>query len=272
MTDHVVMFSGGVGSWCAGKRVQAAHPGEAVHWLFADTLIEDEDLYRFVDDVERELRWPIFRLADGRDPWSLFMQEGMIGNTRADLCSRVLKRELLDTALRQIFDPQNTIIYVGIDWTESHRFDDGRGGGAKGRFARAGWRSEAPLCEAPFLDKEDMLRELDRAGIKRPRLYDLGFSHNNCGGFCIKAGHASFARLLLHFPDRYRQHEEAEERFRATTGKDVAVMRDRRGGVTTPLTMRAFRERVERLGEKAYDKYDIGGCGCFNEPSLEDML
>ena len=41
---HLVMFSGGVGSWAAAKRVVERHGTEGVVLLFADTLIEDEDL------------------------------------------------------------------------------------------------------------------------------------------------------------------------------------------------------------------------------------
>jgi len=44
--------------------------------------------------------------------------------------------------------------------------------------------------------KDEMMAWLVREGIALPRLYGLGFSHNNCGGFCIKAGQANFKLLL----------------------------------------------------------------------------
>ena len=43
---HVVMFSSGIGSWGAGKRVAAKHGKENTILLFMDTKIEDEDNYR----------------------------------------------------------------------------------------------------------------------------------------------------------------------------------------------------------------------------------
>ncbi len=49
--SHVVMFSGGAGSWAAAKRI-AARP---LTLLFADTLIEDGDLYRFLDDAAADV-------------------------------------------------------------------------------------------------------------------------------------------------------------------------------------------------------------------------
>jgi hypothetical protein len=45
-------------------------------------------------------------------------------------------------------------------------------------------------------------------------------------------------------------------------GKDVAILRDRRGGQSRPLTLRAFRERLES-DPKLFDADDEGACGCF---------
>lgn len=47
---HVVMYSGGIGSYFAAKRVvQKENPNEVI-LLFTDTLMEDEDLYRFISE------------------------------------------------------------------------------------------------------------------------------------------------------------------------------------------------------------------------------
>ena len=43
-------------------------------------------------------------------------------------------------------------------------------------------------------------------------------------------------------------------------------MKDRAGGDTKPMTMRAFRQRLEAKRESQpflIDEYDWGGCGCF---------
>jgi 3'-phosphoadenosine 5'-phosphosulfate sulfotransferase (PAPS reductase)/FAD synthetase len=48
---HVVFFSGGVGSWAAGKRIAAQYGTDGLTLLFTDTRIEDPDLYRFLDDA-----------------------------------------------------------------------------------------------------------------------------------------------------------------------------------------------------------------------------
>ena len=92
------------------------------------------------------------------------------------------------------------------------------------------------------------------------RLYQLGASHANCGGGCIKMGQGGFARLLRSMPERFREWEENEERLRAQLG-DVAILRDRTGGQTRPLPLRVLRERIE-AGYRP-DLFSIGGCGCF---------
>ena len=45
---HVVSFSGGKGSWAAGKDVASWVPHDQLTLLFSDTIIEDQDTYRLV--------------------------------------------------------------------------------------------------------------------------------------------------------------------------------------------------------------------------------
>jgi hypothetical protein len=98
--------------------------------------------------------------------------------------------------------------------------------------------------------------------IRRPRLYDLGMQHANCGGGCVRAGQGQFARLLDTMPERFAEWERNEQALRDHLGKEVAILRDRTGGELRPLTLREFRERAEARPEQI-DLFDIGGCGCF---------
>jgi hypothetical protein len=41
--EDIVMFSGGIGSWAAAKRVAERHGTDNLTLLFTDTLIEDGD-------------------------------------------------------------------------------------------------------------------------------------------------------------------------------------------------------------------------------------
>jgi hypothetical protein len=248
------MFSGGIGSWGAARRVVDKHGTEGLVLLFTDTLIEDADLYRFLDDAAADIGVPVTRIADGRTPWQVFHDERYLGNTRADPCSRILKRGMIDRWLAEHYEPDNVIVYVGIDWTEMHRYD-------RLRERRLPWRYEAPLCDPPLVTKHDLLATCRARGLTPPRLYALGAPHNNCGGGCVKAGQGHFAWLLRVLPEVFEEWESNEESLRAELGNRASILRDRTGGTTDPLTLRELRERIES-GQQP-DLFDIGGCGCF---------
>jgi 3'-phosphoadenosine 5'-phosphosulfate sulfotransferase (PAPS reductase)/FAD synthetase len=249
------MFSGGVGSWAAAKRVSARKlAGDDIKLVFADTKTEDDDLYRFIEEAADNVGAELVRLSDGRDVWQVFNDVKFIGNTRIDPCSRILKRSLIRKWVEEHYRPEDAVVHLGIDWTEEHRL-------TKAIPYWEPYQLAAPLCQRPYLSRDEVFAWLAKEGIRAPRLYDLGFVHNNCGGFCVKGGHAAFKNLLEKLPDRYAYHERKEAEFRERTGKDVAILRDRRGGTTTPLTLQDFRLRVQ--GGEAIDTDDIGGCACF---------
>lgn len=252
MTKRVVSFSGGLGSWATARRVIDVYGTRDVVLLFADTMVEDEDLYRFVKETAAAFGLPVTTIADGRTPWQVMWDERMIGNSSIDPCSKKLKRQLLDRWRNDNCDPADTVMYVGIDWTESHRLQTIR-------ERCAPWTYEAPLCDEPYVSRPQTLERLARIGIKPPRLYALGFHHNNCGGACIKAGQAQWELLLRTFPDRYHQIEVWEEEMRARVGNH-SILRTRAGGESKPLTLRDFRLRLEVQGD--FDRQDWGGCGC----------
>ena len=255
---HIVMFSGGIASWMAAKRVAEEHGTEDLILLFADTGIEDEDLYRFLEEAAANVGGTLIRLKEGRTPWEVFRDVKYMGNSRVDPCSRVLKRDLIRKMVEDNYSSDETIIYMGMDWTEGHRL-------TRTAAAWDPWVVKAPMMEKPLMMKEQMMEESIKAGIDPPRLYDMGFPHNNCGGFCVKAGQAHFALLLERMPERYAEHEVEEAKFQKLIGKPVTVMRDRSGKKTTPLSMKEFRERQEQSRVGSFDDLDWGGCGCFVE-------
>ena len=231
---RVNMLSGGLASWATGKLVAKQHGTDGLIHLFADTSYEDPDLYRFLPQAVANIGGELVTVSDGRTPWELFEDEGVIGNTRVAICSRKLKREPLDAWLNANCDPANTILYVGLLWFERHRFE-GRmvngewKPGIRERYAALGWKCESPLIETK-LAKPDLLAWLEREGIDPPGMYDDGFTSNNCRGACVKQGMDGWRRLLLKRPASFAEAEAEENAFRARTGKDVAILRDRRGG------------------------------------------
>lgn len=256
MTTHVVMFSGGVGSWATGKLVAEEYGPENVLLLFADTKMEDEDTYRFLHEAAENIGSELKIIAEGRDPWEVFFDSRFLGNTRIDPCSRVLKREFIRKWLEDTYGSDECVVYLGIDWTEDHRFNR----------AKPYWepyKIASPLIDK-LMGKDEVHDWADREGLKRQRLYEMGFPHANCGGFCIKAGQAHFANLLKQMPERYAYHEAKEQEIREFLDKDVSILRDRRGGPVKPMTLKMFRERVQEEGLFGYDEHEWGGCGCFS--------
>jgi hypothetical protein len=260
---HVVMFSGGAGSCEAGKRVAEKYGTDDLTLLFTDTLIEDPDLYRFLTEAAMYVGGELVQLRDGRTPWGVFRDRRLLGNSRIAPCSHELKQKPAREWVEANCDPSDTTLYVGIDWTEIHRLPSIEKGWAP-------YRIEAPLCEPPYTDKRDTLKRLAEAGIEQPRLYKMGFSHNNCGGGCVRAGKGHFAHLYRVLPEVFAEWEANEEAMRRHLGRDdIAILTEERNGASTPITLRELRERIDAGG--AIDMFDQGGCGCFFDEPAEEL-
>ena len=258
MTRFVMSFSGGMCSWFAATRLVDRHGKKAVTLLFADTLIEHPDLYRFLNDASEDIGIPITRIADGRTPWDIFFENRMMGNSRVDLCSRILKRELMEKWNQENSDPSSTVICAGLSYGERGRYVRFRA-----RMRARGWRVQAPAMAPPYIDKAGMLDAMRARGLEPSDSYEDGFAHDNCGGFCVKQGQRGFINLLLRRPKVFGFHERKEQQFIQLVGKPVTILRERSGGVTTPLSLRELRERIDARRLERLDFADEGGaCGC----------
>ena len=261
---HIVSLSGGVGSYFTLKRVIENHGKQDVIPVFMDTLAEDGDLYRFLHDIEKKLDVQIIRLCVGITPIELAFKDKFLYNSRVARCSVELKSKPFAEWVRNNYKPDECILYLGIDWAETHR---------KQAIIRNydPYRVEFPMCEKPFLDKNEMVQMLKEDEIEIPRLYKLGFSHNNCKGCCVKAGIGQYRNLLMKDRITFLEMENKEEAFRNKYGKDVSILK-RKG---KPFTLKMLRLTVEQQPEQLslfdieYDPLtkdecnDIGGCSCF---------
>lgn len=250
---HIVFFSSGIASWVAARRVVERYGISDTLLVFADTGIEDQDNYRFLHEAAKDVGAELIVLKDGRTPWDVFKDDRFLGNTRLATCSKRLKQEVC----RKFIDNLNCelTVYLGIDGMESHRIP----------AIRKGYEptnAEFPLCWEPWLTRQDFFVLAAQRGLRPPRLYELGFSHANCGGFCVKAGHTAFRTLLANFPERYKFHEQKEQELRSFLQKDVSILRNRKGGVTKPLTLTQLREATD-LDALGLDYDDWSTCGCF---------
>lgn len=258
MTSHLISVGGGFSSTIELPLAVIDRYGvENVDMVIACLAGESPDLWRLVKECERLTAKPVTRITYQPyrqyvvnapevmwwDIWDVFNQQGMMGNSLADPCSRILKRETLRAYIEDHYPPAETVLHVGITADETDRML-----AIQKNWGRAGYRVEADLIDRPA---HGTARQRCKALLGwMPRLYEWGASHNNCGGFCVKAGHAQMARLLWYEPELYAYHEAQEARFQQSWDTTATIMRDRItvNGVTTTMTlsMREFRERCQQ--------------------------
>lgn len=247
-----ISTSGGLGS--AISAIVAHERDLDYEMIFADTLIEDEDLYRFVWEVALKLGKNLVYLRDGRNPWQVFVDRRYIGNTRTAHCSDELKTKMVREYLAVHAAPGDQLV-LGMDFSEFDRIER----------AQRNWtpRQVMSLLNEFKCWRPQWAEMLARYDIKAPRLYDYGFPHNNCGGMCVRGGLKQFATLLENFPLRYLWHEMYQEWAMLQIGSTAKpFLRKVVDGVTHYLTMRQFREMYQ-AGTIKVDPYDFGGCACF---------
>jgi hypothetical protein len=269
---HVVMFSGGIGSWAAAKMVAARHGTDDLYLVFTDVkgnaesshIGEDEDTYRFLEDSVKNIGGTYVYLNEGRDIWEVFKDKKFLGNSRLAHCSFELKQKPARKWLDENCDPEDTVVYVGIDWTETHRLPaivkNYKPYTARAPLAEPFYHRESKM----YFDKPELIEWAKSEGLEPPRLYSLGFSHNNCGGGCVRAGQAQFKKLLEIMPERFAMWEAKEQEVIEHLGKEVSILTDMKDGVKRSLPLIELRRRVEEKTQLV-DELDIGGCGCFFE-------
>lgn len=261
--NHVVMLSGGLGWWATGKRVAERYGIDNTVLLFADTLVEDADTYRFLAEGAANIGANLIRVCDGRTPFEVFYDTRFLGNSRLAKCSSLLKQIPCRKWLETNRNADDTILYVGIDWTETHRIPD----------IQAGWapyRVKFPMAEPPYLTKNAMSAWARREGIEPPACYDEGLPHSNClNQGCVRGGQAYWRMILLNRPQAYHESERGENYMRAYLDADVSILKETINGESRPLTLETFRGRVE--SEQQIDLFDFGGCGCFTDDQRDGV-
>jgi len=195
----ICTISGGMASAYMAVLALQDYPKDDIIFYFNDTGWEDEDLYRFLRDIEHHCQIRILRDNDGRNVEDLAYDHHALPNNRIPFCSRQLKAERLQNYIQS----GDTILF-GIDRMETHR--------AKRlieRYVDIAKRRKLenisirfPLIERNIM-KEEIQIYFEANNISIPRLYTLGFKHNNCGGGGASdkvkdSGYTYYARYLMY--------------------------------------------------------------------------
>lgn len=254
---HIVSYSGGVGSAITAKMLCDKYGKENVIMLFADTKIESKDQYRFTQDIIKFLGCEFISISEGRTPWQVFNDVRFIGNTRIDPCSRILKRDLLTKWIRANYKPDECVVWIGIDASESHRL-----GPVVARTLPYIYRSIL-IEEDVFITPKQKIAWCNTNNIKPSIMYEMGFSHDNCGGFCVKAGLGQFKKLYELLPETYAENEKQEQDAITNNPKLKPFLRKTINGKLTYISMKEYRENYLVPNQVTEDEaMEFGGCGC----------
>lgn len=240
MKKYVVLFSTGLSSAMTLDKAINKFGIENVIALFTDTKWEDEDNYRFLNDIKS--RYPKLRFeyrADGRTPREVFLTTRWLGNSRLGNCSVQLKVKQTHKYLEELKDEGITpILLFGIGKHEEHRADS-----LKNKYPN--YKCLFPLIDEPMTNEEIKQAVESEWRIRIPRMYELNFSHANCGGRCVRGGHKHWAQLYQIWPERYREVEAIEEEFRRKINPNVTILTKTIHGHKTPMTLKEFRKEME---------------------------
>ncbi|WP_254055932.1 hypothetical protein [Paenibacillus glucanolyticus] len=237
---HVAMFSGGAASAYVAYLMVQKHGRENCILFFSDTLWEHEDNYRFMFEVAEYIGIEFHRVMDGRTPEEVFDQTRFLGNSRLAKCSSELKVRQTVIFIEDLRDQgYEPILYFGIGPHEKQRQQN---------LTEFYEHQATEPVETRFPLVDSILKDEDLKGIiekdwkiKLPYMYELGFSHANCGGRCVRGGFNHYKDLLRIWPDVYHQQEEMENRLREKLG-DVTILKHHEG---QPVTLTQYREQLE---------------------------
>ena len=176
----VVWFSAGVTSAIAAKLAVEKYRGILpVHLVNTDTGSEDEDNFRFMQDVSEWIgvSIEIIRNEKYKDTFDVYERTGFFKNQYGAKCTVELKK----VPRRKYEDLEGDLQVFGFDADESDR-------AYKFSVNNPEVRPWFPLIEA-HINKATARQMLVMAGIKEPRTYSEGFKNANClRRGCVKGG------------------------------------------------------------------------------------
>jgi hypothetical protein len=195
-------FSTGVDSFVACYLANKEKPLDLI--IYTHVNDQDIDSLRFLHDCEQALNKKILLLQDTRYNASVDYVCRSYGLIRLPsgfaVCTRELKRRVREEFEKTI-DLDNTTYVWGFNCTEKDRITANRG------YSLAK-ENEYPLLDK-LIDKKSSHAICAKLGIKRPRMYDMGYQNNNCKG-CIKGGMGYWNRIRRDFPDTFRSRAKLE--------------------------------------------------------------
>jgi hypothetical protein len=150
--------------------------------------------------------------ADYRDTWQVWEERRYLNGPAGALCTTELKK-----SLRFAFERPGDVQVFGYTIEE------------QGRAERFRKNNPDVTLWCPLIDdglrKSDCLALIERAGIRLPAMYALGYKNNNCIG-CVKGGAGYWNKIRRDFPAVFDRMAVLEQQIGANciNGKPLIAL------------------------------------------------
>lgn len=198
--ETIANFSGGITSAIATKKALKDFPEMKI--VFIDTGSHHPDMGRFINDCSSWFGKEIITLKSAyEDVFDCLRRNKFINSAYGSCCTKLLK-----TRVRQQYEYENQIdVYIwGFEYSQK---EIKRAERIKGKYPE--FKHIFPLIDKK-ITKENALCILEKAGIQKPKMYELGYQNNNCVG-CVKGGMGYWNKIRVDFPEVFQEMAELEK-------------------------------------------------------------
>lgn len=193
----VCWISAGVSSFVAGYLERESID----EYIYIDIENQHPDSMRFIKECEKVLGKPVQIIrSEYGSVENVIRQFRFINGPYGAKCTQVLKKRVRKEWEYSHKDYNLTYVW-GYDLNEKHRAE-------RLDEATPDIKNQYPLIERG-LTKQDAHGILNMLGIKRPAMYDMGYSNNNCIG-CVKGGMGYWNKIRVDFPEVFQRMSKLE--------------------------------------------------------------
>ena len=231
----VCWLSAGVSSFVAGYLVRDT----VDEFIYIDIADQHPDSLRFIKDCENALGKPItiLRSEEYNSVGDVCRTFRFVASAYGAKCTEVLKKRVRKKWEHEHEDYEITYVW-GFDNKEKRRAE-------RLEDTMTDFKHEFPLIDRN-LSKDDVHGICAKLGIKRPALYDMGYSNNNCVG-CVKGGAGYWNKIRIDFPDVFADRAKMEREIGHT------ILRDKNG----PIYLDALDPKRGRMSAEIMEDCSI---------------
>ena len=203
----VCWLSAGVSSAIAGYLAK-----DVDMYIYIDIDNQHPDSIRFIKDCEKLYKHEVTILKSQYESvQNVIRTFRFINSPYGAKCTEVLKKRVRFKWEFEHRDDDITYVW-GMDCNEKHRAD---------RIIQTmpNFHHEFPLIDNN-MTKANAHGLLEKLGIKRPAMYDLGYNNNNCIG-CVKGGMGYWNQIRKDFPEVFDRMAKIEREIGHTVIRGV---------------------------------------------------